>query len=58
MVDNVSEATLRPAVRGSGDGFFKSLFFQQTLFLAAMLGAWELAGAYAFDPFWSSRPSA
>jgi NitT/TauT family transport system permease protein len=57
MVDNVSEATLRPAVRGSGDGFFKSLFFQQTLFLAAMLGAWELAGAYAFDPFWSSRPS-
>jgi NitT/TauT family transport system permease protein len=57
MVDNVTEALPTPAARGSGKGFFQGLFFQQTLFLAATLAAWELAGAYAFDPFWSSRPS-
>ena len=57
MVDTVSEAPLASPARGSGKGFLQSLFLQQTLFLVATLGLWEVAGAYAFDPFWSSRPS-
>ncbi|MDB5570501.1 MAG: transporter permease [Hyphomicrobiales bacterium] len=47
----------RTAAPASSGGFFQNLFVQQTLFLVAALALWEVAGAYAFDPFWSSRPS-
>ena len=57
MLETTSGAPLASAARGSGSRFFKSLFVQQTLFLTVVVTVWEIAGAYAFDPFWSSRPS-
>ncbi len=33
------------------------VFGQQVLLLLALLAAWEIAGAWLVDPFWSSRPS-
>lgn len=45
------------AGRWLSGGLFRSLFFHQTLFLSVTLLVWEFLGAYAFDPFWSSRPS-
>src|ERR1700710_1530491 len=57
MLDALTAKQEAAPSRWSPGRLLNSLFVHQTIFLGVTLLVWEALGAYAFDPFWSSRPS-